>query len=135
MSMTDPIADMLVRIKNAAAVRKQTVKMPIAVGPFMSAVRQAAIMTDEESKRVVFTFAKKKLTLQAHGQNTGRSKVEMPIEYDSKELKISFDAQFVIDMLKILPSDAALTLELVDANSPALFRSGTDYSYVVMPLT
>jgi small subunit ribosomal protein S8 len=26
--MTDPIADMLVRIKNAAAVRKQTVKMP-----------------------------------------------------------------------------------------------------------
>ena len=28
MSMTDPIADMLVRITNAAAVRKQTVKMP-----------------------------------------------------------------------------------------------------------
>ena len=28
MSMTDPIADLLVRIKNAAAVRKQTVKMP-----------------------------------------------------------------------------------------------------------
>ena len=28
MSMTDPIADMLVRIKNAAAVGKQTVKMP-----------------------------------------------------------------------------------------------------------
>ena len=27
MSMTDPIADMLVRIKNAAAVGKQTVKM------------------------------------------------------------------------------------------------------------
>ncbi len=28
MSMTDPIADMLVRIKNAAAVGKQTVSMP-----------------------------------------------------------------------------------------------------------
>ncbi|AER57195.1 30S ribosomal protein S8 [Pseudoxanthomonas spadix BD-a59] len=28
MSMTDPIADMLVRIKNATAVGKQTVKMP-----------------------------------------------------------------------------------------------------------
>ena len=28
MSMTDPIADMLVRIKNAAAVRKQSVMMP-----------------------------------------------------------------------------------------------------------
>ncbi|GAB1595247.1 30S ribosomal protein S8 [Lysobacter claricitrinus] len=28
MSMTDPIADMLVRIKNAAAVRKQSVTLP-----------------------------------------------------------------------------------------------------------
>ncbi len=28
MSMTDPIADMLVRVKNALAVGKQTVKMP-----------------------------------------------------------------------------------------------------------
>ena len=28
MSMTDPIADMLVRMKNAAAVGKPTVKMP-----------------------------------------------------------------------------------------------------------
>ena len=28
MSMTDPIADMIVRIKNAAAVGKKTVKMP-----------------------------------------------------------------------------------------------------------
>ena len=28
MSMTDPVADMLVRIKNALAVGKPTVKMP-----------------------------------------------------------------------------------------------------------
>jgi DNA polymerase-3 subunit beta len=34
------------------------VKIPLTVGPFASAVRQAAIMTDDESKRVVFTFAK-----------------------------------------------------------------------------
>lgn len=115
--------------------KKQTVKVPVQVAPFLSAVRQAAIMTDEESKRVIFTFSKQKLTLQAHGAGTGRSKVEMPMEYDHKELKISFDAQFVIDMLKVLPTDAPLTLELVDANSPALFRSGTDYAYVVMPLT
>ena len=31
MSMTDPIADMLVRIKNAAAVGKPTVKMPSSI--------------------------------------------------------------------------------------------------------
>jgi len=115
--------------------KKQTSKVPLTAGPFLSAVRQAAIMTDEESKRVVFEFAKKKLTLQARGAETGRSKVEMPIDYDGKEVKISFDAHFVSDMLRILPPDAPLTLELVDGNSPAMFRNGADYSYVVMPLT
>ena len=34
-------------------------------------------------------------------------------------------------MLKVLPPDAELTLELIDAGSPALFRSGANYSYLV----
>jgi len=115
--------------------KKQTAKIPLSVAPFMSAVRQAAIMTDEESKRVIFEFAKKKLTLQARSAESGRSKVDLPIDFDGKDVKISFDAHFVTDMLRVLAGDAPLTLELVDGNSPALFRSGTDYSYVVMPLT
>src|SRR5947208_821880 len=60
--------------------KKQTVKVPLITGPFHSAVRQAAIMTDEETKKVVFTFDKKKLTMQAHGPTTGRSKVEMAVD-------------------------------------------------------
>src|SRR5919204_504617 len=71
--------------------QKAAAKVPLTVGPFHTAVRQAAIMTDEESKRVVFTFAKKKLTLQASGAETGRSKVELPVEYDGKAIDISFD--------------------------------------------
>ena len=43
MSMTDPIADMLVRIKNAAAVRKPTVKMPSS----KTKVAIAAVLKDE----------------------------------------------------------------------------------------
>ena len=43
MSMTDPIADMLVRIRNAAAVRKPTVKMPSS--KIKSAI--AAVLKDE----------------------------------------------------------------------------------------
>ena len=43
MSMTDPIADMLVRIRNAAAVGKQTVKMPSS----KTKVAIAAVLKDE----------------------------------------------------------------------------------------
>ena len=53
--------------------KKQTTKVPLQVPAFTAAVRQAAIMTDEESKRVVFKFTKGKLTLQAQGATTGRS--------------------------------------------------------------
>jgi DNA polymerase-3 subunit beta len=115
--------------------KKQTTKVSLTVGPFQTAVRQAAIMTDEESKKVVFTFTKKKLTVQASGAESGRSKVEMPLEYEGKQIDIKFDPRYLTDMLRVLEPDTALTLELVDSNSPALFRSGSDYSYVVMPLS
>jgi DNA polymerase-3 subunit beta len=114
--------------------KKASAKLPLSVGPFYTAVRQSAIMTDDDSKRVQFTFTKGKLTLQARGQETGRSKVEVPVDYEGKELKISFDPRFLTDMLRVVGADAPLTLELVDGNSPALFKSGDDYSYVVMPL-
>ena len=98
--------------------QKHPLKVPLVVGPFQTAVRQAAIMTDEESKRVVFSFAKHKLTLQAHGAEAGRSQVEMPVGYDGKPIEISFDPKFLIDMLRILDADTPLTLELLDSNKP-----------------
>lgn len=115
--------------------KKQTVKVPLTVGPFHTAVRQAAIMTDDETKRVKFAFSKGKLTLQTTGAETGSSRVELPIEYDHKAIEINFDPRFLSDMLRVLDPGDALNLELVDGNSPALFRYGTEYSYIVMPLT
>ncbi len=115
--------------------KKQTVKIALAVGAFYAAVRQAAIMTDEDSKKVQFSFAKKKLTMQAHGMKSGRSKVELPLDYDGKSIDIGFDPKFLTDMLRVLGDDDPLTVELVDGNTVALFRSGDRYSYIVMPLT
>jgi DNA polymerase-3 subunit beta len=115
--------------------KKQTTKVGLETAKFHTAVRQAAIMIDEESKRVKFQFTKDKLTLQAEAAAAGRSKVELPLSYDSKEVKINFDPHFLTDMLRVLDPAAPLTLELVDGNSPALFKSGPDYSYVVMPLS
>jgi DNA polymerase-3 subunit beta len=115
--------------------QKHNYKVNLTAGPFHTAVRQAAIMTDDESKRVVFSFGKNKLTLQARGVASGRSKVEMPLAYEGKAVEISFDPKFVSDMLRVLDPEAQLTLELVDGNSPALFRTEDgQYSYVVVPL-
>src|SRR5262249_32361652 len=58
--------------------QKHNAKVPLTVGPFQTAVRQAAIMTDDESKRVVFKFTKQKLTLQARGAEAGAAEGERP---------------------------------------------------------
>jgi DNA polymerase-3 subunit beta len=116
------------------AQKKAKVKVSIAVEPFLSAIRQAAIMTDNESVRVIFQFAPGKLTLQAQGATTGKSKVEMKIDYDAEPISINFDPQYLVEMLRIVDGSEILTLDLVDGNKPALFHSGDDYLYLVMPL-
>jgi DNA polymerase-3 subunit beta len=115
--------------------KKHAVRVKLDVGSFHAAVRQAAVMTDNDSKRVAFKFAKNKLTLEAHGSASGRSKVELPLEYEAKPIEIGFNPELLNDMLKVLPPEAPLALELDDGTKPALFRYEADYSYLVMPLT
>jgi DNA polymerase III subunit beta len=114
--------------------QKFDTRVPITVGPFLSAVRQAAIMTDEQSKRVRFQFAKGKLTLRAQGAEAGQSRVEMPVEYAGKGLEISFDPKYLTDMMRVLEPDAELLLDLGDASAPAVFRQEPSYVYVVVPM-
>jgi DNA polymerase-3 subunit beta len=115
--------------------RKAATKVALSTAPFQAAVRQAAVMTDDESKRVTFHFTTNKLTLEAKGASAGRSKVELPVGFEAKSVEIKFNPGFLIDMLKVLPPDEEITLDLIDGNSPALFKHGTAYSYLVMPLT
>ncbi|MBZ4040248.1 MAG: 30S ribosomal protein S8 [Lysobacterales bacterium RIFOXYD1_FULL_69_11] len=67
MSMTDPIADMLVRIKNAAAVRKPTVKMP-------SSKTKVAIATVLKSEGYI-------LDSRVSEIGSGKSELEIVLKY------------------------------------------------------
>ncbi len=115
--------------------RKSTTRVTLSTASFQAAVRQAAVMTDEDSKRVTFGFTQGKLTLEARGATAGRSKVELPVGYDAKPIDINFNPAYLIEMLKALPPDEEITLDLIDGASPALFKYGSAYSYLVMPLT
>ena len=115
--------------------KKVNMKVPLPVGPLLVRVRQAAILTDEDSRGVDFSFTKGKLTLKARVPEKGRGKVEMPVEFEGKGMEVTFDPRFIIDMLKVLDPESEVTLELVDANRAAILRAGEDYSYIVMPLT
>ncbi|VTR96552.1 DNA polymerase III subunit beta [Tuwongella immobilis] len=116
--------------------KKMNAKIPLPAQEFLAAVKQAAIMTEEESKRVRFEFEPGKLKLFAQGNATGRSKVELPLEFDGPALEINFDPSLLVEMLRVLePEQEQIALELVDSTRPAVFRCGPHYLYLVMPLS
>ncbi|HYH66210.1 MAG TPA: DNA polymerase III subunit beta [Urbifossiella sp.] len=125
-----PYRDIIGQTKKGASVR---VSLPVPA--FMSRVRQAAIMTDDESKRVDMTFEPGRVSMQARGADTGSSEVELPLpEYDGPEVRIAFDPQYLVEFLKALEGEPVVTLEMSDGTKPALFRCGDQYQYLVMPL-
>ena len=115
--------------------KKMEVRLPVGVGDFLARVRQAAIMTDDESKRVDFRFEPGKVTLSARGPETGSSEVEMALpEYAGPEVEIAFDPAYLTDMLRAVEGEPTVVLEMTDGQKPALFRVGEEYLYLVMPL-
>ena len=114
--------------------RSGNVNVPLPVGPFFAAVRQSQIITDEESRGVDFQFGSSMLTLSSQASAIGESKIEMPIEYDHDEVKITFDPKYVADFLKVLGPETLVDLQLTDSVTAAVFRVEDSYTYVIMPL-
>ncbi|MBX3397140.1 MAG: DNA polymerase III subunit beta [Gemmataceae bacterium] len=117
--------------------KKPGVTLQVPVADFLSRVRQAAIMTDDETKRVEFKFEAGQVTLNAQGgadNGSGEVKLELP-DYKGGEVEIAFNPQYLIDMLRAVDNEPTLKLEMTDGQKPAVFRLGEDYLYLVMPLT
>ncbi len=112
-----------------------SVSIPLTASPFHAAVRQAQIVTDEESRGVDFVFADALMTLSSRAQDVGESKVELPIEFDHEEIRITFDPRYVADFLKVLPPETLVDLQLTSAEHAAVFRVDDSYTYVIMPLS
>jgi DNA polymerase III subunit beta len=111
------------------------VKIALEVGPLLSVVEQASIVTSEESRGVDFSFGHGLLKLASAAADKGSSHIELPIGYDGKPVEITFDARYLIDALKTLEPAAPVTAELVDHRNAAVFKTEDQYTYVVMPLT
>jgi len=115
--------------------KKAPIRLELPVAEVFSRLRQAAIMTDDESKRVNFSFEPGKLTLRARGAETGSSEVELHLEnYDGPTLTIGFDPAYLLEMLRAIENESTVILELSDDSKPAVFRLGDQYTYLVMPL-
>lgn len=114
--------------------RSNAVDVELSVGPFHSALRQAAIVTNEESRGIEFSFGNGSLVMSGSTAELGQSRVEIPIAYDGEAISVKLYHRFVSDFLKVLDSEKTINVNVENGEAAALLTTDDGYGYVVMPL-
>ena len=100
----------------------------------ISAVRRAALLTNEESKGVRMSFSENGLVMSSRAPEMGEAEVRVDLtEFTGEAIDIGFNPTYVLDALKVVGEDQ-VTLELKAGNKPGVLKTGPDFLYVVMPV-
>ena len=113
---------------------REDASIDMTAGPVFSAVRQASIVSSDDSRGIDFTFGNGSLVLSGSTAEVGESRVELPIGYEGDNIVLSLDHRFVADFLKVLANDQTFQMKVADSDSAALCTTDDGYSYVLMPL-
>ncbi len=108
-------------------------KAKVSRAALLSAMRQTAIMTSEESKSVLLSFAPGELRVTGNAPEEGRGEVTVDIEFDGEPVEVRFNPHFVIEALSAIES-SEVTVEMKSSSDPAMITDGSGFVYVVMPI-
>ncbi len=113
--------------------KETTQKASINTTQFQHRIRQAALLTNEESKGIRLSFQPGLVTLTSRAPETGEAEVTCPIDYDGEKIEIAFNPMFLTDALKVTDT-YEITFGMNAAYKPAVIKSGSDFLYVLMPV-
>jgi DNA polymerase-3 subunit beta len=100
----------------------------------LSLCRQASICTSEDSRGVDFVFGHNLLTCRSTAPEIGESEISLPcITSTPDRLTVTLDAAYVSDYLKALAPAAEVSIEVRDADTAIVLRSGPSWC-LVMPM-
>lgn len=103
-------------------------------GPLHSAVRQAMITQNEESKGADFTFSDGELSIVSKAAEVGESEIKIPVQLEGEPIEATFDPKYLGQFLNVCDREFPITAKFVDGDSAAVFSCGDEYRYIVMPL-
>ena len=103
-----------------------------------SAIKRVALLSNERSRAVKLLIDGGKVEVTSSSPEFGEAKEQLNVEYSGPAMQICFNAQYVLDFLSVVETDA-VALELKDEVSQALMRpvnppAGHEYTYVIMPM-
>jgi DNA polymerase III subunit beta len=104
----------------------------------MAALRRVGVVASDQTHRVRLTFNSGLLNFAVSTPDLGEAQDEISISYDGEQIEIGFNANYLLEILKLMPTDEvqvamqaperAATIEPVGWDDPA------SYLCLVMPL-
>jgi DNA polymerase III subunit beta len=104
---------------------------------FLSAVRRVGIFSDSFTKRVTLGLEPGKLRINVQTQDVGEAEEEIEARYDNEPMRISYNAAYLVDMLRTLDSEE-VEMAFKSSTQAGVFRPGGNVTgellCLVMPL-
>ncbi|MCX7698879.1 MAG: DNA polymerase III subunit beta [Candidatus Goldbacteria bacterium] len=101
----------------------------------LSAVKRVITITSEKSKVISLKFEKNKLFISTAVQDEGEALEEIDIKYDGDSMEVSYNAIYLIDVLKTVKDDE-IEINLVSSMNPGLIKipGREEFIYIIMPI-
>jgi DNA polymerase-3 subunit beta len=104
---------------------------------FLAVVRRVGIFSDSFTKRVTLSLEPSKVRVAVQTQDVGEAEEEIEAKYDGEAMRISYNASYLIDMLRTIESEE-IEMAFKSSTQAGVFRpagSGTEeHLCLVMPL-
>lgn len=105
-------------------------------GPLVEALRRISLVANDKSGGVQLMIEPGTLRLQSQNPDVGEGSEEVDVDYAGDELRIGFNARYLLDALGALPHDE-VALELSGERDPGVLKpvgSDSEYIGVIMPM-
>jgi DNA polymerase III subunit beta len=102
---------------------------------FLMMLKRMSILSSENYKGVIFSYAPDRLVITSTNPDIGESKEEMAISYDGESMEVAFNPRYFIETINVIDGDKIL-IYLMDSEKPCLIEGDDEDSFVsvVMPM-
>jgi|AntRauTorckE6833_2_1112554.scaffolds.fasta_scaffold00096_51 DNA polymerase-3 subunit beta len=100
-----------------------------------SAIKRASLIAKLDSNIVSLKTQDNKIIIESEDSDSGSAHEEVPIQLEGENHKISVDASYLLDVLKVI-DDKKVKLDLIGSLNPLVVKkeNNDDYIYLIMPI-
>jgi DNA polymerase-3 subunit beta len=109
-------------------------KATIKTADFLSAIRKASLLTNEESRGVMVKFAPGEMIVTSRTPEMGEAEVRMAVAYEGEPLEIGFNPVYLMDAAKVIDAEEFL-FSFKSSGKPGVISEGRLFTHVVMPVS